>query len=143
MSSPDLSFLNAGVIPGRTPEVLDKSASNVFQQLIRKYNDKTAAFLASHIGFEDDDLDWEGVRPLGHGNFGAVGLWVGKDKNGTNVKVSSTKAPSLHLLTAPGNRCQTVQLDRSGKAEPRGTDTSRSLDHETIESIPLSQHPAA
>lgn len=91
MSSPDFSFSNAGVIPERTPAVLDGSTSNVFQKLIGKYKDEIAAFLASHIGFEDDDLDWEGVRPLGQGNFGAVGLWVGKDKNGSNVKVSSTK----------------------------------------------------
>ncbi len=143
MSSPYFSFSNANVVLGRTPEVLDKSTSGVFQILIRKFGDQIAAFLASHVGIEDDELDWEGVRPLGQGNFGAVGLWVGKDKNGTNVKVRITTPLSLPRLTIPGNRYQTMQLDGSGKAESRSMESSRSLDHETAKSITLSQYSAA
>lgn len=121
---PDFSFSDANVIVGRTPEVLDKSTSGVSRILIRKFGEQIAAFLASHVGFDDDDHHWEGVRPLGQGAFGAVGLWVGKDRNGTNVKVSITTPPSLPRLTIPGNRYQTMQLDGSGKAESRSIKSS-------------------
>jgi hypothetical protein len=108
MSLPDFSFSDAEVRSGRTTATPDRVMSDVFQKLKRKYGQSNAAFLASPVGFEDDDLQWEGVRPLGQGAFGRVGLWVAKDKNGVNVKVSDGKGMVEQQLTGAGNRCQTV-----------------------------------
>lgn len=105
MSLPKFSLSDAEVRPSRTTEIPDRGMSEVFQKLKRKYGLPNAAFLASHVGFEDDDLEWEGVRPLGQGAFGRVGLWVAKDKNGVNVKVSDGKWIVEQQLTGAGNRC--------------------------------------
>lgn len=119
MSLPDFSFSDAEVRPGRTTEIPDRSTSDHFRKLKRKHNRETAAFLASHVGLEDNHLEWEGVRPLGHGAFGRVGLWVAKDKNGINVKAGNGEAIVDQQLTGSGNCCQPVQMGGGGKAHAR------------------------
>jgi hypothetical protein len=143
MSLPNFSLSDAEVRPGRTTEVPDSGMSDLFQKLKRKYGVLNAAFLASHVGFEDDDLEWEGVRPLGKGNFGQVGLWAAKDKNGVNVKVSAGKFIVGQQLTCSGNRCQTVQMAGQRKAHSSSKHSFGSLDHEAIEPIPMSEYFAA
>jgi hypothetical protein len=86
MSVPEFTFSDVDVRTGRTPEVPDTYTSDLLTNL-KKFGQATARLLASHVGFEDEDFDWEGVRPLGQGAFGRVGLWVAKDQKGVNVKV--------------------------------------------------------
>ena len=45
------------------------------------------------IGLDDDDIDWQAVRPLGRGGFGVVGLFEKKNRWGQTEDVSSQ---SLH-----------------------------------------------
>lgn len=87
MSVPAFSFSDAEVAPGRFTEVVN-AGSDLFKTLKAKFGHKAAIFLASHVGFEDDDYNWEGVRPLGQGAFGRVGLWAAKDKEGNDLKAS-------------------------------------------------------
>jgi hypothetical protein len=137
MSVPDFSFSNADVNPGRTPNIADPDSSDLFKRLTLKFTRHAASFLASHVGFEDDGFDWEGVRPLGEGSFGRVGLWVAKDNNGNNVKVRNLENVSVQELRNPGSRCQTMSRD------PAAKDCWRSFGHETVESVSLPQYPAA
>jgi hypothetical protein len=143
MALPDFSFSDAEVRPRRTTEIPDSGTSDVFRRLKRKHGLLNAESLASHVGFEDNDLKWEGVRPLGQGAFGRVGLWVAKDKNGVIVKVSDGKAIVDQRLTGSGSRRQTVQMVGRGKAHVRCKHSFGSLDPETIESIPMFEYFAA
>jgi hypothetical protein len=64
MSVSDFSFSDSKVKEGRFTEVVN-AGSNLFHRLKAQYGHVWATFLASHIGFEDDEFDWEGVKPLG------------------------------------------------------------------------------
>jgi hypothetical protein len=82
----DFSFSDAKVEEGRFTEVVN-AGSNLFHRSKAEYGHVWATFLASHIGFEDDEFEWEGVKPLGQGGFGMVGHWDAKNKEGSKVKV--------------------------------------------------------
>lgn len=103
MPVPDFLFSDADVIPGRMPEVSDPNTSDLYKKLKKKFSIGVATFLASHVGFEDDEFEWEGVRPLGQGSFGTVGLWAAKNNKGVTVKVSNheTVIQQQQQLTGP------------------------------------------
>lgn len=91
MAVPTFSFSNADVSPGRSATIVEARKTHLLTSLTEKFGLAHAEFLATHVGFESDDLDWEGVRPLGKGAFGTVGLWAAKDGTGTIVRVSENE----------------------------------------------------
>ncbi len=69
MSILEFSFSDADVIRGRTPELVNPDASDLYKKLRVKFDIAAAVFLASHVGLDDDEFGWEGIRPLGEGSW--------------------------------------------------------------------------
>lgn len=136
MSVPQISLRAADIVTGEAPEVPEADTSTLFTNLKLKFPED-ARFLASHVGFDDNDLEWEGVRPLGKGAFGKVGLWAAKDTQGSYVKVGDHESIVARQLTDPGNRCETMRTERKQKRR-----FSRSAHYEPTEPIPVSQYSA-
>ena len=128
---PAFSFTNVEASQGRSATIVEASKAHLLTGLTYKFGKEDAEFLATHVGFEDDRVNWEGVRLLGRGAFALVGLWAAKGGNGTNMKVHEDQFSIVHQLIEPGNCCQAVCTQASDG------DSLRGFDHETIEWITM------
>lgn len=63
---------------------------------VKKWGWETAQFISSQNG--DGTGQWRGVRPLGKGSFGIVGLWEKVNNNGEVVDVSFRPAAMGYLV---------------------------------------------
>jgi hypothetical protein len=88
MAPPDFTLADVDAQPPLNASGYVYANLNWYDELKNKFGRDSAKFLATHVGFEDNELEWRGERPLGRGGFGLVGLYVGRNKEGRDVKVS-------------------------------------------------------